>query len=129
MTRRKVLSVGQCATDDAKLRRALESRYAIDLVAVDTASEALAHARQGGYALVLVNRVFDRDESSGLDLVRTIKTDPALAALPVMLVSNFSDAQADAVAFGALPGFGKGSLSATATFALLDPLLGTPDRD
>jgi two-component system chemotaxis response regulator CheY len=129
MTRRKVLSVGQCATDDSKLRRALESRYAIDLVAVDTTEEALTHARQGGYALVLVNRVFDHDESSGLDLIRTLKADPALAALPVMLVSNFPDAQADAVAFGALVGFGKGSLSATATFALLDPILGTHARD
>jgi CheY-like chemotaxis protein len=114
----------QWEADDAKIRRALEGRYAIDVVAVDTANEALARLRQGAYALVLVNRIFDADEGIGLDLIRALKADATLASLPVMLVSNFPDAQATAVAAGATPGFGKGGLAAATTFALLDPILG-----
>jgi CheY-like chemotaxis protein len=66
--------------------------------------------RQGTFALVLVNRVFDADGSSGLELIRTLKADEALKAVPVMLVSNYDDAQAQAAEVGALPGFGKSAL-------------------
>jgi DNA-binding response OmpR family regulator len=124
MNRRKVLSVGQCDTDDGQLRRALEGRYTIEIVAVDTAEDALRHARQGGYALVLINRVFDVDGGDGVTLIRALKADADLATLPVMLVSNFADAQADAVNAGALPGFGKAALTAALTFEMLDPVLG-----
>lgn len=124
MTRRKVLSVGQCEADDGKIRRALEARYPVDVVAVDTAQEAVGYLREEPFALVLVNRIFDADEGIGLDLIRALKADAKLAAVPVMLVSNFPDAQASAVAVGALPGFGKGGLAAAATYTLLDPLLG-----
>ncbi len=59
---------------------------------------------------MLVNRVFDADGSSGLDFIKTLKADAALTATPVMLVSNYEDAQAQAVAVGAVPGFGKATL-------------------
>jgi len=39
--------------------------------------------------------------------------------VPVMLVSNFADAQAQAVESGALPGFGKAALNAPETLARL----------
>jgi hypothetical protein len=39
-----------------------------------------------------------------------VKEDDALAKVPVMLVSNYAAAQAEAVAAGAVPGFGKSSL-------------------
>lgn len=121
---RKVLSVGQCDADDATLRLVFEMRYPhVEVIAVDTAKRALAEARRGGLALILVNRLFDVDGESGLELIRELKADATLAGLPVMLVSNFPDAQAKAVAIGALPGFGKASLSSAATHALLDPLL------
>jgi hypothetical protein len=45
-----------------------------------------------------------------MDLIRQMKTDPALQALPVMLVSDYEDAQAEAIAAGAAPGFGKSAL-------------------
>jgi two-component system chemotaxis response regulator CheY len=60
--------------------------------------------------LVLVNRIGDDDGASGLELIRTIKADPALSTLHVMLVSNFADAQTEAIGLGALPGFGKSEL-------------------
>ena len=42
----------------------------------------------------------------------------------MMLVSNYEDAQNEAVAAGALPGFGKASLGQPHMLARLRPLLG-----
>ena len=70
----------------------------------------LAALHQQPFDLVLVNRVLDADGSAGLDVVEQIKTDTNLRELPVMLVSNYEDAQRQAVEKGALPGFGKATL-------------------
>jgi two-component system, chemotaxis family, chemotaxis protein CheY len=109
MTAKRVLSVGQCGADHRKIIRNLEP-LRVQIVAADTTDEALAQLRAGSFALVLVNRVYDADGSSGMDLIREMKADPALQAVPVMLVSNFADAQQEAVAAGAAPGFGKSAL-------------------
>jgi CheY-like chemotaxis protein len=68
---------------------------------------------------VLVNRKLDADSSDGIDVLRAIKEDAALAALPVMLVSNYPDAQQEAQAAGAVPGFGKAQVSSPETLELL----------
>ncbi len=74
--------------------------------------QALTSLRAGEFDLVLVNRIFDGDGSKGIELIRAIKADPHLARTPVMLVSNYAEAQAEAKELGALPGFGKGDLGA-----------------
>ena len=79
-------------------------------MSADTQEEALEKLRQEAFALVFVNRVFDADGSSGLDLIRRIKADEQLQAVPVMLVSNYEDAQTEAAEAGAAPGFGKAAL-------------------
>ncbi len=109
MTSKRVLSVGQCGADHFKITRTLEP-FRVEIVSADTTEEALAKLRAGSYALVLVNRVYDADGSSGLELIKRIKGDAALQAAPVMLVSNHEDAQNEAVAAGAVPGFGKSAL-------------------
>ena len=114
MTRR-VLSVGQCTADHGSICRLLEQEFATEVVPSDDARQALALARGERFDLVLVNRILDRDGSEGLAIVRQIKTEPALAALPVMLVTNYADHQALAVAEGAEQGFGKSELSLPAT--------------
>src|SRR4051794_6307159 len=101
----RVLSVGQCHFDHGNISRVLSSQFSAEVVPAATADEALSALRQGGFALVLVNRVFDSDGGSGLELIREIAGSPGSA--PVMLVSNFEDAQARAVAAGAVRGFGK----------------------
>lgn len=63
--------------------------------------------RRGEFHLVLVNRKLDRDYSDGIEIVRRIKSDRTTAHVPVMLVSNYPEHQATAVAEGALYGFGK----------------------
>ncbi len=59
---------------------------------------------------MLVNRILDLDGDSGLDFISRLKSDPETSGIAVMLVSNLSDAQEQAVARGALPGFGKARL-------------------
>lgn len=119
---KKVLSVGQCAYDHGNLTRALAGEFGVEVEPAATADEALSAVRRGGYALVLVNRVFDADGGSGLELIRAVKAESS--AVPVMLVSNFPESQAEAVAAGAAEGFGKASLSSPQTLAKLRECLG-----
>ena len=79
---------------------------------------------RGRFDLVLVNRVLDLDESSGLDLIRTLMGDGDLGDVPVMLVSNYPDAQDAAVELGASRGFGKADLQTPMTHDRLSALLG-----
>lgn len=67
----------------------------------------------GDYALVLVNRVFDYGGESGIDFIADLRTAGILT--PVMLVSDYPEAQAAAIAQGALRGFGKSQLSLAST--------------
>lgn len=106
----RVLSVGQCSMDHGGLSRHFRKAFDAEVVRADTFDEAHAALKGGGFGLVLVNRITDADGSAGLDLIGSLKSDPTLADLPVMLVSNYPDAQQAAVALGALPGFGKASL-------------------
>ena len=106
----RILSVGQCSFDHASISRHLGKSYGAEVAGADTIGGALVTLRAGEFDLVLVNRVFDGDGTPGVDLIRAIKADPDLADIPVMLVSNYQDAQAEATALGALPGFGKADL-------------------
>ncbi len=124
MTAKRVLSVGQCMADHGSIRRVLSQQFGAEVVPADSIDEALERLRGGGFDLVLVNRVFDADGTSGVDLVRRVKADPELAAVPVMLVSNYADAQEQAVAAGAVPGFGKASLGHPDMVGRVGKLLG-----
>ncbi|MDR3637095.1 MAG: hypothetical protein P4L84_25050 [Isosphaeraceae bacterium] len=119
MSRPRVLSVGQCAFDHSRIKRHLTQVLGVDVEEGTTAAEALATLRDTPFDLVLVNRVGDADGSPGADLIRSLKADPQLAALPVMLVSNYPDAQAEAIGLGALPGFGKADLTSPKTSEML----------
>jgi two-component system chemotaxis response regulator CheY len=123
MNRARILSVGQCAYDHRNLARRLGDRLSAEVVPADTFDEALESLRAGSYDLVLVNRITDADASAGLDLIRTITQEPGLSATPVMLVSDLDDAQTQAVALGARPGFGKSALGLPDTLARLEDIL------
>ena len=127
MARPRILSVGQCAFDHASLAGMLSRSFDAEVARADTAGQALDALRSAPYDLVLVNRVGDADGAPGLDLIRALKGDPALASVPVMLVSNYADAQAEAVSLGALPGFGKSELGAARTREKLARALGGSD--
>src|SRR3954470_1596899 len=126
MTRPRILSVGQCAFDHSRIARHLEQAFQAQVLGVSTFDEALGALRSGKYDLALVNRVSDLDGARGLDLIRSIKAEPGLAGVPVMLVSNYPEAQAEAEALGALPGFGKAELTSKETRERLESVLVGP---
>jgi two-component system chemotaxis response regulator CheY len=122
MTKPRILDVGQCGLDHGNIARYLSKSYGAEVALADTKGQAMATLRTGEFDLVLVNRVLDLDGTSGLDVIRAIKSDPDLSRLPVMLVSNFPEAQAEARTLGALPGFGKADLRSGSVTALDDTI-------
>jgi two-component system, chemotaxis family, chemotaxis protein CheY len=126
MSRPRILSVGQCGFDHSSISRFLSRAFAAEVRGAETVDEALAMLQGGRFDLVLVNRVNDADGAPGVDLIRTMKDDSALAEIPVMLVSDFADAQSEAAALGALAGFGKSELASAATHDRIARALGVP---
>lgn len=104
---KRVLSVGQCGADHYGMTQYLRQHFGAQVVAADREQDALEHLREGGFDLVLINRKLDIDGSDGLKVLRAIKADQQFAETPVMLVSNYPEAQQQAVAAGAEYGFGK----------------------
>jgi two-component system chemotaxis response regulator CheY len=125
MSAPSVLSVGQCGFDHAAIARHLAGSFGAKVRGADTFDEALEALRRDHYDLVLVNRVNDTDGAPGLELIGSLKATPELADLPVMLVSDRAQAQEQAQALGALPGFGKSDLRSALTRSRLAAVLGT----
>ena len=121
---KRVLDVGQCPPDHAAIRQLLEMRYAAEVTQVATPAEALEALQDGKFDLVLVNRKLDFDYSDGVEVIRAIKSDAAIADVPVMLVTNYPEHQQLAVEAGAELGFGKLELDEQVTLERLDPFLG-----
>jgi CheY-like chemotaxis protein len=119
----RVLDVGQCIPDHAAIRRLLENKFSAQVVQTHGLEDTLAELRRGEFALVLVNRKLDADYSDGMEIIRRIKGDPQLAGVPVMIVSNYPDAQQQAVEIGAEMGFGKAKLASAETHAILQTVL------
>lgn len=118
-----VLSVGQCGFDNGNIGRVLAEFFGADVQTAATSEQALGAVRDGWFDLVLVNRVFDANGDSGLELIRKLQALEETRATPVMLVSNYADAQDAAVALGARPGFGKNALTQPETRAALAGVL------
>ena len=86
-----------------------------EVLGVPHTEEAIRRLRTDQFDLVLVNRIFHGNGQRGLDAIRRLKADPELAAMPVMLLSNLADHQAEALAAGAEPGFGKSQFAVLAS--------------
>jgi response regulator RpfG family c-di-GMP phosphodiesterase len=113
-----VISVGQCGYDNSRIRSLIRSiDSTVEIKETDSHQETMEVLTSlGEAALVLVNRVFDMDGSSGMDLISQLKSkESEFAAIPVMLVSNYEKSQAEAIANGAIPGFGKSELQSVET--------------
>ena len=106
----RVLDVGQCSFDHGNIAGVVKSDFDADVDQARSADEAFESVCDGVYDLVLVNRILDADGGSGLDLIKRLKGDERTRAVPVMLVSNYRDAQESAVQAGAVAGFGKSEL-------------------
>ena len=110
--KKKVVLVGHCGPDSYALKSAVSAAAnGAEVVFAQDEAELAAHGK--GAALLLVNRVLDGgfEDDSGIALIGKL----AAAGARVMLVSNFTDAQAEAEKAGALPGFGKKTMYAAET--------------
>ena len=104
---KKVVLIGHCGPDSSYLRLAVSRASRDAQVVVVEDQQEMEQAIQRGVDLLLLNRVLDYgfDQTDGTDVIRKLRA--AHPELKMMLVSNYADAQAEAVAAGALPGFGK----------------------
>jgi two-component system, chemotaxis family, chemotaxis protein CheY len=110
MEMKKVALVGHCGPDSAYLRMAVrKAAPEADVFMIDD-EEELAKALKDGTNLLLLNRELSYGfaDVMGVDLIKRLR--PQHPQVKVMLVSNYAEAQAEAVAEGALPGFGKREL-------------------
>lgn len=120
----RILDVGQCNFDHGRIAGVFAERLGAKVDRAHGLDDARGLMAKGRYDLVLVNRLLDADQTPGLDVIRSLKDDDALAAVPVMLVSNYPDAQQEAVEIGAELGFGKAELDRDETVERLAKLLG-----
>ena len=121
---KKVALVGHCGPDSSFLRIAV-SRVGKDVqvLSADDGRE-LNRVLEEGVDLLLLNRQLDFgfDEDEGVAVIRKLR--PHYPNVKMMLVSNYPDAQAAAVAEGALPGFGKRELNSPKVAELIREALG-----
>jgi len=107
---KKVALVGHCGPDSSYLRITV-SRVAKDVhVVMADDTRELTQVLSDGVDLLLLNRQLDYgfDDHEGVAVIRKLR--PHYPNVKMMLVSNYPEAQAAAVAEGALPGFGKREL-------------------
>ncbi len=117
-----ILDVGQCGYDGPRMTEMLQSKVGVKVDSADTIDEAAGKLSSNQYDLVLVNRELAFEGTEGLELIRLMKK--AGDATPVMLVSDRPDAQQQAVACGAIHGFGKSKMSDHHTIALIKKTIG-----
>lgn len=101
----------------------LEENFDVQVDRVMFVDEGVQALGRRKYDLVLVNRLIFEDGSDGLELVRRMKQGQVAPDTPIMLISNFADAQQRAVDCGAAPGFGKAALFDPQTIARLAEFL------
>ena len=118
-----ILDVGQCNPDHSSISALLRRNFDADVQRAQSHNEAISMAKEVQPALILINRLYDRDGSEGMETLRVLKADNVTAEIPVMIVSNYADAQQAAVAAGAVQGFGKSALKDPETIKRIEECL------
>jgi CheY-like chemotaxis protein len=113
----KILDVGQCGFDGPRMEALWHRQLGAAVERCDSGPEAVQRVGDNKYDIVLVNRILAKDGSSGLEVIGDLLATGTKT--PVMLVSDRSDAQDEAVALGAVRGFGKADLGEQATLDLV----------
>lgn len=121
----RVLDVGNCGYDHGKIAQMLQHEFNAEVVSADSANETLERLARETFDLVLVNRKLDHDYSDGIEIIKLLKSHPEFSGLPVMMITNYPEHQEQAVAAGALHGFGKLELSKPETQERLTAVLQT----
>jgi response regulator RpfG family c-di-GMP phosphodiesterase len=123
MNQRRVLDVGNCGPDHSSVRRMLTTNFGAEVIQTHGLDDTMAELQKNTIDLVLINRKLDQDYSDGIVILEHIKSQPEYSNLPVMLITNYAEHQATAVALGARPGFGKLEINSPETRAKLASVL------
>lgn len=121
---KRVVLVGHCGADSGTLRYVVtQASKDVEVTAVNDAA-SLARVADGE-TLLLVNRVLDGSFStgSGVELIRSLASQGDRPVM--MLISNYDDAQQQAVAAGACQGFGKSAAYNPETLRIVCEALGS----
>ncbi len=115
---RTIVLVGHCGPDMFMLKTAVGRALPEATIVFVNDTVALSEYRTPD-SLLLVNRELDGgfDSRSGIELIQQVIQQDNPPA--VMLISNHEDAQQEALAAGATPGFGKTKLYDKSTTQLL----------
>lgn len=124
--KRKVLDVGQCNADNSRISQLLQKHFDAQVDRSHSLDEAIEAATNTAYDLILINRLLDANGAAGMDVLASLKSNPASTDIPVMIVSNYQNAQDQAVQNGAVAGFGKAALDSTDTLEKLGQYLSDP---
>ncbi len=119
--RSQVLDIGQCSFDHRNIKNILNSLN-VDVERASSSSEAINLINENTYDLIMVNRIFDRDGTSGIEFIKNILLNDNLE-VKILLISDRPDSQSEALEAGALKGFGKGNLKSVAVSDLLKSYL------
>jgi ActR/RegA family two-component response regulator len=122
---KKIVLVGHCGPDCSYLRMAVKNAFRDADVYMADDDRELEQAIARGADLLLLNRQLEYGfkDHYGVDVIRRLRARHA--ELKMMLVSNYADAQAEAVEAGALPGFGKREIGSARVSELLRAVLGS----
>jgi DNA-binding response OmpR family regulator len=115
----RILDIGQCGFDGPRMARLWRSQLNATVIQCDDAPAAAQLLAEGRYDIILVNRILAVTGGSGLDVIKSLLPSTTQTKTPIMLVSDLPDAQAAAIALGALPGFGKAALADQSTLDLV----------
>lgn len=120
---RHVGLVGHCSPDSSYLTMAVTQAVPGAKVTRVTDDAGVQRLLEGGVDLLLINRAMEPGYSAavGTDYIKSLRQSHP--HVKVMLISNYPDAQAAAMADGALPGFGKNAVLAPETKKLLQEAL------
>jgi two-component system, chemotaxis family, chemotaxis protein CheY len=111
--------VGHCTPDSSHLTMAVTRAIPGAKVTRVTDEAGVRKLLEQGVDLLLVNRAMEPGyaEGDGNVYIRNLVREKVAPRL--MLISNYAESQAQAVADGALPGFGKSDLMSETTAARL----------
>lgn len=118
-----LVDCGNCGPDFNAIRQMVTSHFDASVLQTHGAEDTIELLKKREVDLVTVNRKLDRDYTDGLDVIKQIKSDPALAKVPVMLVTNYDEHQEAAMKEGAERGFGKLEIGSDNTIEQLKPYL------
>src|SRR3954469_21819178 len=116
---KKIVLVGHCGPDSSYLRMAVKNDFRDADVYMADDDRELEQAIERGADLLLLNRQLEYGfkDPLGVDLIRRLRA--ARPEVKTMLVSNYAEAQAEAVEAGAFPGFGKREIGSPRVSELL----------